>query len=90
MVLIEDEIAAVEGVVDNSNDIHALKVVQFGNDDVQHFGKDAFRGGSLAMIVNGQEVSDVVGISALQDLDDALLLFDEHIFQVLVRKNNLQ
>lgn len=90
MVLSEDEIATVEGIVDNSSDINTLKVVQFGNDDVQHFGKDAFRCGTLAMIVNSEVVGDVLGIWVLQDLDDALLLLDEHIFQVVVRKDNLQ
>ena len=89
MVLSEDEIATVEGIVDNSSDINTLKVVQFGNDDVQHFGKDAFRCGTLAMIVNSEVVGDVLGIRVLQDLDDALLLLDQHIFQVVVRKDNL-
>ena len=41
LVLVEDEIAMVECIVDDSSDIDALDIVYFVDDDVEHFCKDA-------------------------------------------------
>lgn len=90
-VLGEMEVAAIDSILEDSNDVESLHDVDFLDEGVEEFKDDAPRGGIAGGVVEDGEVEAEIGCShILHDLQNACFIFHHHIFQVVVAEDHLQ